>query len=411
MVKDNNQENHGNNNNNDIPNTCPPKFAELIQNCINNDPNNRPTAKEVLEYLKENELDIILDVVETVKPKYNLDNIQQYDMIDHKSLKYGKMLGQGASANVFEGIWANLVTVAIKEFFRIMISDPTTQQEFIKEAIFLKELKHPNIVQFYGCCIEPKCCIIIELMSNGSLYDLIHKDKTKELTFNLIIQIAIDIVNGLVYLHDKMQIIHRDMKSMNVLLGYNNKAKITDFGLSKSNNQMSTMFGGAKGTYEYMAPELAVNNPAYTYSCDIYSLSIILWELVTREIPYKDINNKFLIPTHVKAGNRETIPNNCNQAFASIIQQCWDGNPDNRPIASQLLQQLVIIKNEICDSSNNNNNNSDLISSESNNNSININKFESEIYELYCKSRLGNKESFDKLNELSNTNFKLHKDI
>jgi serine/threonine protein kinase len=181
----------------------------------------------------------------------------------------------------------------------------------------------------------------MEYMPNGSLFHLLHNKQT--IQWDVRMRFAIDMARGLVYLHEE-NIVHRDIKSLNVLLDEHLKAKLTDFGLSKVKTEtrsVSTKSSQSVGTIPWMAPELFSRRAVYTKKSDIYSLGMTFWELASCEIPFKDAASTELIPGWVKDGEREEIPLDCPQKLGSLIKACWEGVPDNRPDATTVAEFLL----------------------------------------------------------------------
>lgn len=260
--------------------------------------------------------------------------------INYNDLTVGNELGQGGFGIVYKGTY-QFAPVAIKQL-QIGNLSPAAQEEFRKEAEMMAQLRHPNIVHFYGYCSIPKC-LVMEYMPKGSLFNVL-QDKKQILDWNVRIGIAVDMVSGLAFLHSK-NILHRDIKSLNVLLDEQAKARLTDFGLSKVKNETKSLTKNAQknkelvGTLPWIAPEL-FDGEKYTYKSDIYSLGITFWELATRQIPYAEHTSE-AIPVFVSRGKREIIPQDCPPKLAYLIQECWAGNPDARPTAEDLAKFMT----------------------------------------------------------------------
>eukprot|EP01100_Stratorugosa_tubuloviscum_P009291 TRINITY_DN3888_c0_g1_i1.p1 TRINITY_DN3888_c0_g1~~TRINITY_DN3888_c0_g1_i1.p1 ORF type:complete len:181 (+),score=80.73 TRINITY_DN3888_c0_g1_i1:2-544(+) len=179
-------------------------------------------------------------------------------------------------------------------------------------------------------------------MQRGSLSDVLNSSKTSNLIDNILAtRIAIDVVRGMCFLHIN-DILHRDLKSKNILLDINWTAKVCDFGISKElasyDNQMTVM----QGTIAWMAPEILEHSP-YNQSSDVYSFAIVLWELISKQKPYEEFNFEFNheIIEIVKQGIRPTITDNCPLLFKQLMIQCWNANAIERPTFEQILQQLT----------------------------------------------------------------------
>ncbi|KAJ5076323.1 serine/threonine-protein kinase ulk3 [Anaeramoeba ignava] len=187
-------------------------------------------------------------------------------------------------------------------------------------------LSHPNIIQIYGIVkFENTSGIIMEFAEQGSLLDSI-----SNLTKHELITIGLGIINGLKFLHRK-KIAHRDLKPANILLTKGNP-KITDFGISRvlqTVNRNTTV----AGTIAYTAPELLDEGTNYGSSCDVYSLSMIFYQMFSKQEPYKGMPVGRLVLKIMK-GERPDIekdfPNDMND-LKELIKKGWDETPENRP--------------------------------------------------------------------------------
>lgn len=253
-------------------------------------------------------------------------------IIHPQDLTVGAQLGAGSFATVSQGIWCR-APVAIKK----LNSAPTPDivERFKKEAEVMMELRSPYIAQLYGLCLEGEHqMIVMELMPLGSLYDLLHNKKP--LAWETRYQIASDIINGIYFLHHK-NIIHRDLKSPNVLLGENYTAKIIDFGFAEDESRISTKGNTVlMGSPIWMAPEI-IKQHDYSKASDIFAYSVMLWELVTRQTPWKKEKADWpLLRNWVcDLGRRLSIPAKCSLALKALIELAWEGDPQKRPTAKQ----------------------------------------------------------------------------
>ncbi len=270
------------------------------------------------------------------------DNLLTPDTIDYNELKFGKELGRGGFGIVYHGTWRHS-DIAIKQLLMNNLS-AKTREEFENESKIMGSLRAPNIVQFYGYTLSPRYCIVMEYMPKGSLFSVLHSNQ--ELTWGNRIRIAADMAKGLAFLHQE-GILHRDIKSLNVLLNNHLEAKLTDFGLSKVKNEsQSTTIQSSAGTYAWMAPELATSDDGCTRQTDIYSLGITFWELTSREIPFKKVAKPSLIPIRASQGVRDEIPADCPAKLASLIKACWETEPEKRPNADEVASFLYSDKEE-----------------------------------------------------------------
>jgi serine/threonine protein kinase len=173
-------------------------------------------------------------------------------------------------------------------------------------------------------------------MTGGSLKQFLQNPESG--SWSVRYQIAIDVGAGLSYLH-KQNIFHGDLKSPNILLDYQFKAKLSDFGFSAL-KALSVAFSLDKeGSVRWMAPELFDENPTHTKQCDIYSYGVILWEITSRKRPYHSMRRE-KIPLWISQGKREEIPQDTPPSMAKLIAKCWDGRAEERPTAEEAAKTL-----------------------------------------------------------------------
>lgn len=152
-----------------------------------------------------------------------------------------------------------------------------------EELKILQKVNHGNLVRLEGFCIDPEdanCYLVYEFVENGSLYAWLHKNKHRKLTWKTRLRIAVDVANGLQYIHEhtRPRVVHKDIKSSNILLDGNMRAKIANFGLAKSGCNAITMH--IVGTQGYIAPEYLADGVVST-KMDVFSFGVVLLELVS----------------------------------------------------------------------------------------------------------------------------------
>ncbi len=165
-------------------------------------------------------------------------------------------------------------------------------KSFLKEVNILSSLRHPDILLYMGVCINNDDCLMIsEFVENGSLFDHLHKSKSrKPISEEKLITILREILRALTYIHSR-GIVHCDMKSSNILIDKTWSVKLADFGLSKKMIGVAPIEdkkGRRVGTPNWMAPEIC-RGEEYTDKADIYSFGLIVWEIVTMEVPYFEL--------------------------------------------------------------------------------------------------------------------------
>ncbi|XP_008801037.2 mitogen-activated protein kinase kinase kinase 1-like [Phoenix dactylifera] len=258
-----------------------------------------------------------------------------------RSWMRGGLLGSGSFGMVYEGISDEGVFFAVKEVS--LLDQGSNAQQCIlqleQEIALLSQFEHENIVQYYGTDKEDsKLYIFIELVTQGSLASLYQKYRLRASQVSAFTR---QILNGLKYLHDR-NVVHRDIKCANILVHANGSIKLADFGLAKEIT-MFNMLKSCKGSVYWMAPEVV--NPRKTYGppADIWSLGCTVLEMLTRQIPYPNLEWTQAL-FKIGRGEQPPIPNNLSRDARDFISQCVKLNPDERPSAAQLLEHPFVMR-------------------------------------------------------------------
>ena len=269
--------------------------------------------------------------------------------IPSSELVLGEKLGTGGYGTVYKG-QRKRTAVAIKELdIRGQVSEKVLD-EFKKEALIMAQLglQCPQLVRLIGVCFEQPYRIVMELLMKGSLYDVLRSSTLGPdwLKWKQSIAIARDIAIGLEFLHEN-GVIHRDIKSLNVLLDQHLSAKISDYGLAKI-KQTSSSSGSAKsavGTLPWMAPELlSEDEPPYSFASDIYGYGQVLWEMAmhrTPQTPFASAKNPALLMRKIIMGPPEPIPGDTPIYFSSLIERCRAQTPTDRPTIAHIIDELT----------------------------------------------------------------------
>src|ERR1700733_11529207 len=230
-------------------------------------------------------------------------------------LTFDKLIGRGGFGEVYVGKW-NYHRVAIKKFFLSTNDDQLIQQEID----IIKNLRSRYIIQFYGIENHNGSVVMItDYAERGNLATVLENRHIK-MDWELRLKITDNIIRGLAFLHSN-NIIHRDLKSLNILMNEHYEAKLCDFGLAKIKvRTASTMLNNNNaGTIRWMAPELFSRKPHYSYKSDIYSLAMVRWEIASRNIiPFFEIQDNSVLIQCVKDGEREDTPDDTPNAYAEM---------------------------------------------------------------------------------------------
>ncbi|DBA72008.1 TPA: hypothetical protein ACH3X2_010748 [Trebouxia sp. C0005] len=232
-------------------------------------------------------------------------------------------------------------------------SDPVLNKEetqaiktLEREVSIMASLRHPNVVMFMGMCVEPPC-IITEFCARGSLFDVLRKARTspafaQQLDWSKRLSMALDAAKGVLHLHShKPTILHRDLKSPNMLVERHWRVKVTDFNLSRmvqTSSAGSSITSLLANNPRWLAPEV-VSDHNYSKAADVYSFGIIMWEMMTWDMPWEELN-PFQIMLRLQAQDRpeipplHTLPGQPLPGIADYIklmQVCWSEDPSKRP--------------------------------------------------------------------------------
>ncbi|KAL6845950.1 hypothetical protein ACP4OV_023398 [Aristida adscensionis] len=219
-----------------------------------------------------------------------------FEELKEKTDNFGSkaLIGEGSYGRVYYAVLESGKHVAVKKLDAS--TDPELDNEFLTQVSVASKLKHENFVEMLGYCVEGNQRLVAyEFATMGSLHDILHGRKGvpgaqpgPALDWMQRVKIAIDAAKGLEYLHEKVQpsIVHRDIRSSNVLLFEDYKAKIADFNLSNQSPDMAARLHSTRvlGTFGYHAPEYAMTGQL-TQKSDVYSFGVVLLELLTGRKP------------------------------------------------------------------------------------------------------------------------------
>ncbi|KAL3676827.1 hypothetical protein R1sor_026775 [Riccia sorocarpa] len=266
-----------------------------------------------------------------------LQDVAEWE-IPWDDLIIGERIGLGSYGEVYRGDWHGS-EVAVKKFLDQDLSGDALE-EFRLEVRIMRRLRHPNVVLFMGAVTRaPNLSIVTEFLARGSLYRLLHRPNN-QLDERRRLRMALDVAKGMNYLHSSSPIIvHRDLKTPNLLVDRNWVVKVCDFGLSRIKHNTFLSSKSTAGTPEWMAPEMLRNEPS-NEKCDVYSFGVILWELATLRQPWAGMNPMQVVGAVGFQHRRLDIPPDMDPQLADIIRECWHTDPSARPSFAQLMAAL-----------------------------------------------------------------------
>ena len=263
---------------------------------------------------------------------------------------FQECIGRGRFSEVHKAVWRGSV-VAVKKFTPRLKIDDKLIRAFEKEVCTMRSLRSPNVIQFLGSFYSPpNVGIITEYMANGSLFAVLHNPEIA-LPWHVVLRMLSDAARGMHYLHTcKPTVLHRDLKSLNLLVDEFLRVKVCDFGLSVVCSEESDRKQGSLskitecaqcefGTLCWTAPEV-LEGSSFTTKSDVYSFGIILWECATRCEPYNGIPSFKVIYSVCTENERPSIPADLPVQYTKLMTTCWDQSPDVRPEFNVILEEL-----------------------------------------------------------------------
>ncbi|XP_073292015.1 probable receptor-like protein kinase At1g80640 isoform X2 [Primulina huaijiensis] len=267
------------------------------------------------------------------------------------------LLGEGGLGRVYEARFNNNLHAAVKE---ILIGGQEAEREFENEIELLSKLQHQNIVSLLGYCIHGESRFLVyEIMENGNLEFHLHGPSHQlTLSWNVRMRIALDVARGLEYLHEHCNppVIHRDIKSSNILLDSNFNAKLSDFGLAITGGSSNKANIKLSGTLGYVAPEYLLDGKL-TDKSDVYAFGVVLLELlmgrkavekvaeaqcqsiVTWAMP--QLTDRSKLPNILDPAIRNTMDLKHLYQVAAIAVLCVQPEPSYRPLITDVLHSFI----------------------------------------------------------------------
>ncbi|CAH8384106.1 unnamed protein product [Eruca vesicaria subsp. sativa] len=268
-----------------------------------------------------------------------------------------RVIGQGGQGTVYKGMLLDGRTVAVK---KSKVIDEDKLQEFINEVVILSQINHRHVVKLLGCCLETEVPILIyEFILNGNLFQHIHEDSDDyTMIWGMRLSMAVDVAGALSYLHSSASsaIYHRDIKSTNILLDEKHRAKVADFGTSRSITIDQTHWTTVvSGTVGYVDPEY-YRSSQFTDKSDVYSFGVVLAELITGEKPVIMVGNTrgtVSLADHFRLAIKEKrlddivdarIKEDCKleqvMAVANLAMKCLSSKGNKRPNMREVFTEL-----------------------------------------------------------------------
>lgn len=282
--------------------------------------------------------------------------------LDWSRITMKEKVGSGITAVVYRGLLDGSIEVAVKEieWNKGMLHERQQVAAFDREVAIMAKVKHDNLVHFHGVVsVERPFRIVTEFCGGGCCFELLHNEEDIELVWAQQHKMCLDVAYAIEYLHSfTPKIIHRDLKSLNLLLAApvpDNRTKpivkVSDFGLSRMQDTAGGEWGKmtiAAGTCHWMAPEV-FTSPSYDESVDVYSYAMIMFEIICREIPFEE-EEPADVGRLILQGRRpdlDAVPPDCPPLLRDLMIRSWALEPTARPPFRQIVQELSPLKQQL----------------------------------------------------------------
>ncbi|XP_030015743.1 tyrosine-protein kinase Fes/Fps [Sphaeramia orbicularis] len=267
-------------------------------------------------------------------------------VLEHRDIILGPLIGRGNFGEVYSGhLRSDNTPVAVKSCKESLASEQ--KNKFLMEARILKQYDHPNIVKLIGVCTQKQpIYIIMELVQGGDFLSYL-RHEGQNLRPKTLVKMTGNVASGMEYLESK-KCIHRDLAARNCLVAENNMVKISDFGMSRQEDDgVYSAEGGLRQIpVKWTAPE-ALNYGRYTTESDVWSFGVLLWETFSLGMtPYTSMTNQ-QTREEVEKGYRMPAPNGCPVEVSRLMTSCWQYDPKNRPSFKKLRTDLAAIYKKV----------------------------------------------------------------
>jgi len=275
--------------------------------------------------------------------------LAETENISYSDLTFTENLGSGEFGQVFRGVYRENEVCIKWLFFDDSMNQDFVLEDLAKEIESFRHLNHKRLVRFIGACLEmPYPCLVTQYMPGGSLHHLLHVKKTR-LPALTATNMCLQLTDGVWYLHDQNPtIVHRDLKSLNVVLDLNLNVKICDFGLTESMERTHMTNRNNGGSPRYMAPELFDNRTKITEKIDIWALGCIFVEIFGGPLPYESINTLADLTREMLVHRRSPdVPEFIFEELRLVFLSCLDFDHRLRPTSKQTFGQLKAAKKQL----------------------------------------------------------------
>ncbi|CRG93074.1 protein kinase, putative [Plasmodium gallinaceum] len=272
--------------------------------------------------------------------RFFLFDIPPNEIIERKNIQIIELISEGSFGIVYKAIWNNKI-VAVKKAHENMSLEG--MRSIVREMNTYRSVSHDYIIEYYGVCIEESFIgIVIEYLNKGNVFDILYNN-TVDLSYEIRLNMATQLVCVINYLHENEKIVHRDLKTSNLLLDENYNLKLCDFGKTrKLDKDGKIVLEDNGGSPRYMAPECFIDKNIITEKADIWGLACCLIEIFGGLIPFQHIKQKEDVIIEILLNKKKPeIPNWFHPDLLSLLERSFSTDPNRRPSCNEYLKLLL----------------------------------------------------------------------
>ncbi|KAJ7466906.1 kinase-like domain-containing protein [Mycena latifolia] len=261
---------------------------------------------------------------------------------------HGNQVAAGSFGDVWKGrVHGETVSVKVMRVYQeadveALVKASRAYHRFYREALIWRQLSHPNLLPFFGVYYledtKSRLALVSPWMENGNIARYLKDNPAGINRLTLVLDVAL----GLEHLHN-LRLVHGDLKAINVLVTRSGRAVLADFGLSSVTDSkillMTTSTIKAGGTVRWQAPELFAGS-RNSFASDVYAFACVCYEIFTGNFPFHELVNDVAVMFHVMQGNRPKQPSGIMDEIWTVMTECWEADPEQRPSAAQIVFRL-----------------------------------------------------------------------
>ncbi|GAB64523.1 protein kinase [Plasmodium cynomolgi strain B] len=280
---------------------------------------------------------------------FNFD-LPASEIIERKSFEIIEMISEGSFGIVYKALWQNKIVAVKKSHIHMSLEG---MRSIVREVNTYRSVSHENIVEYYGVCIDEAFIgIVLEYVPRGNVFDLLYNG-TLIVPYEVRLQMAVQLVQVVNYLHSVKRFVHRDLKTSNFLFDEEYNLKICDFGKTrKLNTDGKIILEDNGGSPRYMAPECFIEGStdegimdvqnSINEKSDIWGLACCLIEIFANQIPFQHIKHKEDVVVEILVNKQKpSVPNCFHPQLHKLLERSFSIDPEERPSCEEYLQLLL----------------------------------------------------------------------